>query len=98
MIYRFVKLEFSRRHLPAVKALFDEIAPIVRSFEGCHYLEIFFDMRERGKVITRSHWESEDHLIAYRNSEFFQSFWSKAKPYFDKPAEAWSMKRSIHLP
>lgn len=97
MIHRFVKLKFARRDIANIKTLFEEIAPKVRGFQGCEYLEILYDIRDSGKVVTYSHWKSEEHLEAYRNSEVFQSFWSKVKPGFVKPAEAWSMHREILL-
>ncbi|MFN2424519.1 MAG: putative quinol monooxygenase [Cryomorphaceae bacterium] len=97
MIHRFVKLKFARRDIPEIKPLFESIAPKVRGFEGCKYLEILYDVRDSGKVVTYSHWESEAHLETYRNSEVFQSFWSLVKPRFIKPAEAWSMSREIQL-
>jgi hypothetical protein len=98
MIHRFVKLEFSRKELPAVRTLFANAAPHVRDFEGCEYLEILFDVKQRGKVITYSHWQSLEHLDAYRHSPVFQDFWLTIKPHFTKPAEAWSMHRGILLP
>lgn len=98
MIHRFVKLDFKAADMEFIKPLFDAIAPKVRGFQGCSYLEILFDVRDRGKVITYSHWESETHLENYRHSEVFQNFWATVKPAFNKPAEAISMRRDIFMP
>lgn len=98
MVHRFVKLRFARKHEEVIAPLFEKIAPKVRGFEGCVHLEILFDIRDGGKVITYSHWESEAHLDSYRNSAVFRDFWSEIKPLFLRPAEAWSMKRTVFLP
>ena len=97
MIYRIVKLKFARREMQTIKPLFTAVAPKVRGTDGCTYLEILYDLRDSGKVMTYSRWESEAHLEAYRESEIFRSFWSKIKPDFIKPAEAWSMQCDIRL-
>ncbi len=98
MVHRFVKLRFAPKHAAVITPLFEKIAPEVRNFEGCLHLEILFDIRDGGKVITYSHWESEAHLEKYRHSEVFKEFWAEIKPLFLRPAEAWSMKRAIFLP
>lgn len=98
MIYRIVKLDFTTESLNKVRPLFESIAPKVRGASGCKHLEILFDRKSRGKVITYSYWEREEDLEAYRQSELFRSFWDSIKPHFSKPAEAWSLDRPIHLP
>ncbi len=98
MIHRFVNLSFKPESKELVEQLFAEVSPKVRGFNGCEYLDIFFDPKGRGRVITYSLWDSTDHLEEYRNSELFKAFWDELKLHFAKPAEAYSLHRIHHLP
>ncbi len=71
-------------------AMFDEVSPQIRAFEGCHYLELWEDARYPNILTTFSHWESADALDAYRHSTLFQTTWAKTKRWFAAPTVAHS--------
>ena len=98
MIVRIVKLQFDERtHEEAQRHLLSFVEN-VRSWPGCTHLEVLFDTHRVGGVLTYSHWDSEEALNAYRISLVFREFWSLVKPHLSKPAEAWSLHRTVHLP
>lgn len=79
--------------------LFDQVSHRIRSQEGCHALYLYADMADPYILYTDSLWETEDHLEAYRASQFFRDTWSKSKLFFAERAAAWSMVeiRSVHI-
>jgi quinol monooxygenase YgiN len=83
-------MTFHPDRLPRFLNLFDESAEQIRAMPGCHSLELLQDLRYPNVLSTYSVWESEDHLNKYRSSEIFLSTWSKTKPWFAAPAQAWS--------
>ena len=92
MIIRIVDLQIQERHIERAKELISEVAPKVRAFNGCLYLELNYDLHKLGHVQTYSRWISEDHLNEYRDSDVFLSFWKNLKPLFEIPARAWSFE------
>lgn len=74
---------------------FDETAPQIRSFPGCHHLELWRDADAPTIFTTYSHWESPEALDEYRESTLFRSTWSTVKPLFaDRPqAHSYTVSR-----
>jgi quinol monooxygenase YgiN len=98
MIVRVVKLQFDERtHEEAQRHLLG-IVPTVRQWPGCTHLEVLFDENRIGRILTYSHWESVEALNEYRNSMVFRKFWAGVKPHLAKPTEAYTMRRTVHLP
>ncbi len=92
MLKRIVKLTFHPANVPQFLALFEATKERIRHFPGCSHLEL---LKEKGKdnvFFTCSHWESEEALNTYRDSELFQVTWAKTKALFEKKAEAWSIE------
>lgn len=63
----------------------------IRNFDGCRLLELYRDKSQTHVFFTYSHWLSETHLEAYRQSELFKGVWTKTKPLFNDKPEAWSV-------
>ena len=61
---------------------FDESRNKIRAREGCLHLELWLALHQANFSVTHSHWELEDALNAYRNSELFRTAWKKQKPCF----------------
>jgi len=98
MIVRIVDLQIEQSEFELAQQLIEEVAPKVRSFEGCSYLELNYDLHKKGHIQTYSRWASEKDLNYYRDSDTFLSFWKKVKPLFARPASAWSFQtRQIDL-
>ncbi len=98
MIVRIVQLHIKSAHVALARERVREVAPKVRNFAGCHYLEILFDIHHAGRVVTYSHWESEAALNKYRDSEVFKTFWTAVKPLFETNAVARSMEAALRFP
>lgn len=90
MLIRIVELYFSPENTMFADEALKNMAPQVRAFTGCTYVEILKDIHHRGHYSTYSHWKSAEHLEQYRESKTFRDFWSVVKPHFAKPARAWS--------
>ena len=46
---------------------------------------------DRCVFFTYSHWDGEDHLDAYRNSELFRTVWRSTRKLFRAAPSAWSL-------
>jgi len=98
MIVRVVKFNFQRVYTDDFIRLFESKKDKIRSFKGCHYLEMLQGEREHSNVFfTYSYWESEDALNEYRHSEMFKDTWSTIKPWFAQKPEAISTTKLYDL-
>lgn len=93
MFIRIVKIGFHEENVAAFLTIFEETKEVIRSFEGCQFLELYRDKTDPNIFFTYSYWESEDHLENYRKSEFFKNVWSKTKELFNRKPEAWSVDK-----
>ena len=98
MLIRIVKMSFQLDKIDAFLQHFNQYQFQIRNFEGCLYLQILQDAQNPNVLFTYSHWQSEQHLAAYRQSDFFMPVWKRAKSFFDAPAEAWTTTRLLELP
>ena len=73
MIIRIVTLKFEEKDIPAFQQIFAQSKPRILKFKGCTQVDLLQSTEDPGTMLTYSHWESEDHLNAYRKSEFFGS-------------------------
>jgi quinol monooxygenase YgiN len=72
--------------------IFSSSRKFIRSFPGCVQLELLVDKDDPCHFSTFSHWESEEALAHYRQSELFQSTWAKTKVLFDQKPMAKSFE------
>ncbi|MCH2215715.1 MAG: antibiotic biosynthesis monooxygenase [Flavobacteriales bacterium] len=98
MIVRVVELKFEEEHLHLALEKLENIAPKVRSMEGCNFLEISSGLKDKATILTYSHWTGTEALNAYRNSETFITFWRDIKKHFSDPARAWSLDPHVRIP
>jgi len=96
MLIRIVRMTFAPDTVDPFLDQFDETAPQIRDVLGCHHLELWRDLDAPHVCTTHSHWQSEDALDQYRNSDLFQSTWATVKPLFaDRPeAHSYTVARS----
>jgi quinol monooxygenase YgiN len=71
--------------------IFSESKSYIRNFNGCRHLELLNDAEHSNVFFTYSHWDSQNDLDNYRDSELFGSVWPKTKILFNAKAEAWSL-------
>ena len=96
MLIRIVRMTFAPDTVETFLDQFDETAPEIRDFSGCYHLELWRDLDTPNVCTTYSHWENEEALEQYRNSNLFQSTWATVKPLFaDRPkAHSYTVSRS----
>ncbi len=90
MIIRIVKLTFERESISSFLDLFEQQKDNISAVNGCLKLELLRSIENPNMFFTYSYWESEKHLNAYRNSDFFGGIWVKTKALFADKPEAWS--------
>ena len=93
MIIRIVKLPVDPDKKDEFLSYFEQVKQDIRSFQGCHNLELLRDLSGNGILFTYSLWDNTDCLNEYLNSALFKSTWAKVKPLFNARAEAWSVEK-----
>jgi quinol monooxygenase YgiN len=93
MILRVVRMTFRPESVPAFLENFEKNKSAIRSFPGCQHLELWQDENSENIFLTYSHWESEEYLNQYRDSELFKSVWSFTKALFAEKPQAFSSKK-----
>ena len=73
------------------KQYFEKNKSQILSFNGCESVQLLQDVNDECTFFTHSLWKSENHLNSYRNSDFFNSVWSKVKLLFNNKPLAWSL-------
>lgn len=91
MIIRIVKMTFEPSEIENFRLLFEENKEKIRHFEGCRFLELYQDIKNKNIFFTYSHWENEEALNEYRHSELFKNVWGQTKILFKEKPEAWSV-------
>ena len=91
MIVRIVRMEFLPEYVASFHQLFDQIKHQIRSFPGCHGLELHADPQNPNVRYTYSIWDSEESLQNYRKSELFGRVWPKTKTLFGAKPIAYSL-------
>ncbi len=92
MIIRIVKLTFQEDKTQDFLRYFDTINQVVNTFPGCQGMKLIQNIHFPNIIMTYSHWNSEEALNAYRDSDTFGGVWSTIKPWFGAKPEAWSME------
>jgi len=91
MFIRIVKMSFDDSKIELFLENFNNNKNKIRNFKGCNLLELYRDKNNTSIFFTYSYWESEAHLITYKNSDLFKSVWAKTKTMFNNKPEAWSV-------
>lgn len=91
MITRIVKLHFQAEKVETFLTFFETIKYQVNNFPGCIAMKLLQDINNPSIIMTYSHWENEEALNTYRDSETFGKIWPTIKPWFAEKPEAWSV-------
>jgi heme-degrading monooxygenase HmoA len=97
MLIRIVKLGFHPEHIPAFLENFELMKTKIRNAPGNRFLELYQDKSDSTIFFTYSHWETEQDLENYRNSELFYDIWTFTKKLFNTKPEAWSVDKLVSL-
>ena len=92
MLTRIVKMTFLPENVNDFLAIYHATRKKIAAFKGCRDLALFHDIKDPAVLFTLSHWDTEEDLLAYRNSELFALTWEKVKKMFAAEAEAWSLE------
>ncbi len=95
---RVVRMTFQENKVNAFLENFEANKEKIRHFPGCHYLELWRDKKFKNIFMTYSHWDSEEALNQYRDSELFKSVWSFTKTLFSDKPKAFSVEKIDELP
>jgi hypothetical protein len=94
MVKRIVKMTFQPALVNEFLVIFEESSPKIRAFPGCLHLELWRSTEAGTAVLfTYSHWENEDALEAYRQSDLFSATWARTKVLFAARPEAWTVEK-----
>lgn len=97
MLVRIVKMSFDEMHIEEFLRNFHSQKESIRHFKGCQFLELYRDKHNPSIFFTYSHWETEEALELYRDSNLFTEVWSKTKPLFNQKPKAWSVDKLATL-
>lgn len=97
MIIRIVKMYLSPETTDEFLEIFQRTKEAIRSVPGCSHLELLQDPEHKHFFATLSHWDNLQSLEEYRNTELFKNVWSRVKPLFSKPADAFSLEKFIEV-
>ncbi len=98
MITRIVLLPLQVERQKEFELLFNQIRPIILSFEGCISLELLEEKASSVSIANRftySKWQSEDALQKYLESDFFLVSWPLIKNCLHSKAQAWTLHGDI---
>jgi quinol monooxygenase YgiN len=95
MLIRYVRMTFREDATDEFQKIFNESKDKIRAMAGCKYLELMRDINRPSVFMTHSHWDSEEDLNNYRDSELFRSTWAKTKALFAEKPMAFSVESLI---
>ena len=90
-IKRVVKLIFRKEEILNFQQIFDSKKDYIIKQDGCSHLQLLQDTKDERIHFTISHWDCEEDLNRYRNSDLFNETWKATKALFDEKPEAWSL-------
>ena len=98
MLVRVVRMTFREEAVKAFLENFEANKQKIRNFPGCSHLELWQDENNKNIFMTYSHWQSEESLNQYRDSELFKTVWSFTKTLFAEKPVVFSSKKIQELP
>ena len=97
MLIRIVRMTFQPEKVRDFLVIFENSKNKIKGSEGCQHLELMRDYHDENIFSTYSHWDNEEALNNYRNSEVFKQIWEETKDMFlEKPA-VYSLKKFIQV-
>ncbi len=90
-------MSFHEENIPQFLENFDLMQHKIRNAQGNRYLKLYQDKNNSSIFFTYSHWETEEDLENYRQSELFYGVWNFTKKLFNDKPEAWSLNELYDL-
>lgn len=74
-------MNFTNDGLVEFYKIFNESAPVIKSFKGCISVKLMQATGKTNLLFTLSEWETEIDLENYRKSDFFRETWEQQKNF-----------------
>ena len=84
-------MEFEEERIPDFLEIFTGSREKIRSFPGCTHLQLLQGEADHCVFFTYSHWQDENDLDRYRNSDLFRGVWRNTRKLFRAAPKAWSL-------
>ena len=97
MIIRIVRMYFTEAGAEPFLEIFNQHKQLIRNFSGCSHLELLKDPKDPSCYATLSHWDKQESLETYRNSELFATVWRSVKPLFSEKTKAFSLESFMEV-
>jgi len=97
MIIRIVQMEFEEERVPDFLKLFAASREKISAFPGCTHLQLLQGEADPCVFFTYSHWQGEEDLNTYRNSDLFRGVWRSTRKLFRASPKAWSLTDQTHV-
>jgi quinol monooxygenase YgiN len=91
MIIRIVKMVFQHDKISDFLEIFNNSKPRILKSEGCRLVELRINNVKSTEFFTISHWDHENYLDSYRNSDLFKNTWNETKKLFSEKPIAWTL-------
>lgn len=92
MLIRYVRMTFKEEKVEDFLSVFHATKHLIRAMKGCNHLELQRDINNPAVFMTCSHWDSEQDLNNYRDSDLFNEVWGKTKIHFNDKPVAFSVE------
>ncbi len=97
MIIRIVRMHFSEAGVEEFLEIFERNKKAIRNFKGCAHLQLLKDVDDSLCYTTLSHWDKQESLDLYRQSDLFGKVWGRVKTLFSERSQAFSLQKFIEL-
>ena len=85
-------MAFKPENIHSFERIFKGSRKKILGFPGCKHVELLQDVKDPTVFFTYSHWESEEALEAYRESDYFRKVWGQTRVLFRARPRAWSLR------
>ena len=90
-------MHFTEAGVDEFLEIFDTHKTSIRNFPGCTHLQLLKDTDDLLCYTTLSHWDRQESLDLYRQSELFGKVWGRVKTLFSERSDAFSLEKFIEL-
>lgn len=84
-------MEFKEERISDFLRIFASSREKIRAFPGCMHLQLLQGEADPCVFFTYSHWQGENYLDSYRNSDLFRGVWRNTRKLFRSAPKAWSL-------
>ena len=90
-------MHFTEAGVDEFLEIFETNKVSIRNFPGCTHLQLLKDTDDALCYTTLSHWDKQESLNLYRQSELFGKVWGRVKTLFSERSQAFSLQKFIEI-